>query len=137
MLDGQGDSEKNSPMPKPSGIVALLTDYGLQDFAYEVNKEAAVVARQAVDEFMATAADGKTRYVAGALGPTNRTLSLSPDVNDPGFRVVTFDEVKEAYAGWPIRLMVVDEKGKIAFDGGKGPKGFEADKLGDWLAENL
>lgn len=47
------------------------------------------------------------------------------------------NQVKEAYAGWPIRLMVVDEKGKIAFDGGKGPKGFEADKLGDWLAGNL
>ena len=47
------------------------------------------------------------------------------------------NKVKEAYAGWPIRLMVVDEKGEIAFDGGKGPKGFEADKLGEWLAENL
>lgn len=47
------------------------------------------------------------------------------------------NKVKEAYAGWPIRLMVVDKKGKIAFDGGKGPKGFEADKLGDWLAKNL
>ena len=47
------------------------------------------------------------------------------------------NKVKEAYAGWPIRLMVVDKKGKIAFDGGKGPKGFEADKLGDWLANNL
>lgn len=47
------------------------------------------------------------------------------------------NKVKEAYAGWPIRLMVVDEKGKIAFDGGKGPKGFEAAKLGDWLEKNL
>jgi thiol-disulfide isomerase/thioredoxin len=47
------------------------------------------------------------------------------------------NQVKEAYAGWPIRLVVVDKKGKIAFDGGKGPKGFEADKLGDWLAGNL
>lgn len=47
------------------------------------------------------------------------------------------NKVKEAYAGWPIRLMVVDQKGKIAFDGGKGPKGFEAAKLGNWLAENL
>jgi len=47
------------------------------------------------------------------------------------------NKVKEAYAGWPIRLMVVDEKGKVAFDGGKGPKGFQADKLGDWLAKNL
>ena len=45
--------------------------------------------------------------------------------------------VKEAYAGWPIRLMVVDEKGKIAFDGGKGPKGFEAEKLGNWLEKAL
>jgi len=47
------------------------------------------------------------------------------------------NKVKEAYAGFPIRLMVVDEKGKIAFDGGTGPKGFQPDKLGDWLAENL
>lgn len=73
-----------------------LADYHMQELAYEINFESAKIAKQAVSEFM-TASSG-TRWVAGALGPTNRTLSLSPDVNDPGYRAVTFDEVVEAYS---------------------------------------
>src|ERR687898_481268 len=69
-------------------------DYGMEDLAYELNYEAARVAREAADGF-ATAE--RPRFVAGALGPTNRTASLSPDVNNPGFRNVTFDDLKEAY----------------------------------------
>ncbi len=70
-------------------------DYGLEDIVCELNVEAAKLARAVADEFEAR--DGKPRFVAGALGPTNRTASISPDVNDPGFRNVTFDELVAAY----------------------------------------
>ena len=71
-------------------------DYGMEDAVHDLNVEGARIARQAAD--MAEAKDGRRRFVAGAIGPTNRTLSISPDVNDPGFRAVTFDEVRSAYA---------------------------------------
>jgi 5-methyltetrahydrofolate--homocysteine methyltransferase len=71
-------------------------DYALEDAAREINLEGAKIARAAADAF--TAKDpAKPRWVAGAFGPTNRTASISPDVNDPGFRNVTFDELKAAY----------------------------------------
>ncbi|HOI49073.1 MAG TPA: homocysteine S-methyltransferase family protein, partial [Prolixibacteraceae bacterium] len=71
-------------------------DYQTEAFVREINAASAQIARQLADEF--TLADPeKPRFVAGAIGPTNKTLSLSPDVNDPGFRAVTFDEVKAAY----------------------------------------
>ncbi|HEX2183159.1 MAG TPA: methionine synthase, partial [Rubrobacteraceae bacterium] len=71
-------------------------DYGTEDLAYEINHEAARLAREAADGFTGRTPE-KPRFVAGAIGPTNRTASLSPDVNNPGFRNVTFDELKEAY----------------------------------------
>jgi len=71
-------------------------DYDMQSLAYELNVASAQCARAAADEY--TAKDpSKPRFVAGAIGPLNKTLSLSPDVNNPGFRAVTFDEVAEAY----------------------------------------
>ena len=70
-------------------------DYGCEHLVGDINRAAARIIREVVDE--ATAADGKPRWVAGAVGPTNKTLSLSPDVNDPGFREVDFDEVKAVY----------------------------------------
>ncbi len=71
-------------------------DYDMQALAYELNVASAKCARIAADEY--TAKDpGKPRFVAGAIGPLNKTLSLSPDVNNPGFRAVTFDEVATAY----------------------------------------
>ncbi len=71
-------------------------DYGLESLAYELNVAAARVAKEATTAW--TARDpSRPRFVAGALGPTNKTLSLSPDVNDPGYRAVSFDEVREAY----------------------------------------
>ena len=74
-----------------------LTDYGLQEHAYEINVAAAELARQEADR--ATKADPeRPRFVLGAMGPTNKTLSLSPEVNDPGFRGVTWEELAEAYA---------------------------------------
>ena len=71
-------------------------DYDMQSLAYELNVAAAKCARVAVDEYTAKN-PAKPRFVAGAIGPLNKTLSLSPDVNNPGFRAVTFDEVAAAY----------------------------------------
>jgi len=72
------------------------SDYQLQSIAYELNCAAAILARQAADEATART-PARPRFVAGALGPTNRTASISPDVNDPGFRNITFRELVEAY----------------------------------------
>ena len=72
------------------------SDYGLDDLAYELNYESARLAREAADKYTEQTPD-KPRFVAGAIGPTNRTASISPDVNNPGFRNVSFDELKEAY----------------------------------------
>ena len=71
-------------------------DYDLQSIAYELNFEAAKIAKETADAFTAKNPD-KPRFVAGSIGPTNRTASLSPDVNDPGFRNISFDELKDAY----------------------------------------
>lgn len=71
-------------------------DYGLSELAYELNVEAARIARHAADEFTRLYPD-KPRFVAGAIGPTNQTSSISPDVNRPAFRAITFDQLKEAY----------------------------------------
>lgn len=71
-----------------------LADYGLEDLDYELNYEAARLARAAADE---VATDDRPRWVAGALGPTTRTASISPDVNDPGARNVSFDQLADAY----------------------------------------
>ena len=76
--------------------VISLADYGMEELAYELNFESARLARAACDEMMQETPD-KPRYVVGALGPTNRTASISPDVNDPGKRNVTFDQLVEAY----------------------------------------
>lgn len=74
-----------------------LADYGLQDYAYEINREAAAVARSAADGF-SERNPSKPRFVAGSVGPTSRTASISADVNDPASRAVTFDQLKEAYS---------------------------------------
>ena len=71
-------------------------DYHLEEVVRELNFEGARLAREVADGFSART-PGKPRFVAGVLGPMNRTLSLSPDVNDPGYRAVTFDQVKDAY----------------------------------------
>jgi 5-methyltetrahydrofolate--homocysteine methyltransferase len=75
-----------------------MADYDMQAIAFEINVEAAKLAKQAIVAFGAeTGTDVTDRFVAGALGPMNKTLSLSPDVNNPGYRAVTFDEVADAY----------------------------------------
>jgi 5-methyltetrahydrofolate--homocysteine methyltransferase len=73
-----------------------LADYNLEELAYELSYEGARIAREVADEYNKKT-PGKPRFVAGAIGPTNRTASLSPDVNDPGYRAVTFDDLAEAY----------------------------------------
>ncbi|OON68381.1 methionine synthase [Hymenobacter sp. CRA2] len=77
-----------------SGTTVAQADYGLEHIVYELNYEAARLARSAADEY---STPERPRFVAGAIGPTNRTASLSPDVNRPGFRAITFDELAEAY----------------------------------------
>ncbi|MGE3150691.1 MAG: homocysteine S-methyltransferase family protein, partial [Pseudorhodoplanes sp.] len=70
-------------------------DYGMEELVAEINREGARLVREAAD--LAEKEDGRPRFVAGALGPTNRTASISPDVNNPGYRAVTFDELRDAY----------------------------------------
>ena len=86
-----------------SSTFIAQADYGLEKAVFDLNREGARIARRAVDR--ATGIDGKPRFVAGAVGPTNRTASMSPDVNDPGFRAVTFDGLRRAY-GEQIRGLV-------------------------------
>ncbi|KFZ37479.1 methionine synthase [Shewanella mangrovi] len=78
-----------------NATTVAMADYDMQELVTEINFEAAKLARQAADEV--AAATGIPRYVAGVLGPTNRTCSISPDVNDPGFRNIHFDELVTAY----------------------------------------
>ncbi|WP_432670479.1 homocysteine S-methyltransferase family protein [Flavobacterium sp. SM2513] len=75
-----------------SGTTIGMADYHLEDYVYELNYQSAKIAREVADEFT-----DKPRFVAGSIGPTNRTASMSPDVNDPGFRAVTFDDLRIAY----------------------------------------
>jgi len=72
-----------------------MADYDMEDISYEINVAATSLARKAADNL---ATEERPRYVAGVLGPTNRTCSISPDVNDPGYRNITFTELAEAYA---------------------------------------
>lgn len=79
-----------------SGTTIGMADYHLEDLVYELNYESAKLAKEVADEFTAKNPD-KPRFVAGSIGPTNRTASMSPDVNDPGYRAVTFDDLRIAY----------------------------------------
>ena len=78
-----------------SSTAIAQADYGAEALVYELNRDGAALVRRAAAR--AEAKDGKRRFVAGALGPTNRTASISPDVNDPGFRAVSFDDLRMAY----------------------------------------
>ena len=79
-----------------NGTSIAMADYQMEDLVYELNKVSAQLAREVADEFTASNPD-KPRFVTGVLGPTNRTASISPDVNNPGFRNVSFDQLVEAY----------------------------------------
>ncbi|MGZ3775741.1 MAG: methionine synthase, partial [Bdellovibrio sp.] len=86
-----------------NGTVIAQADYGLESVVYELNFEAAKLAKKACYDFEKKT--GKKCYVAGAIGPTNKTASLSPDVNNPGYRAVTFDELKKAYKQQALGLL--------------------------------
>ena len=90
-----------------SGTTIAQADYGLEDAVYDINYESARLAKQVAREFTEREPH-KPRFVAGSMGPTNRTASISPDVNDPGYRAVSFDELKIAYK----------EQAKALIDGG-------------------
>jgi len=79
-----------------SGTSIAQADYKLESAVYDINYQSAKIAREVADEFTAKEPN-KPRFVAGAMGPTNRTASMSPDVNDPGYRAITFDQLVEAY----------------------------------------
>ncbi|MEE8294962.1 MAG: homocysteine S-methyltransferase family protein [Sphingomonadales bacterium] len=78
-----------------NGTSISQSEYSTENFSFEINFEGARLARLAADKFEKR--DGRPRYVAGALGPTNKTLSVSPDVSDPAYRAVSFDEVRSSY----------------------------------------
>ncbi len=79
-----------------SGTTIAMADYHMESLVYELNYESARIAREVADEFTAKEPD-KPRFVAGSIGPTNKTASMSPDVNDPGYRAISFDELRIAY----------------------------------------
>ena len=79
-----------------SSTTIAQADYGMEDAVYDLNRDGARLAKRAC--LKAERQDGRRRFVAGALGPTNRTASISPDVNNPGFRAVSFDDLRVAYA---------------------------------------
>lgn len=81
-----------------------MADYHLQDYVYELNYQAAKIAREVCDEFISITPN-KPRFVAGSIGPTNRTASMSPDVNDPGYRAITFEELRVAYKQQVVALI--------------------------------
>jgi 5-methyltetrahydrofolate--homocysteine methyltransferase len=79
-----------------NGTTVSMADYGLEPFVYDINRRAAEIAREAADEFTRKN-PAKPRFVAGSMGPTNRTASISPDVSNPAFRAITFDDLERAY----------------------------------------
>jgi 5-methyltetrahydrofolate--homocysteine methyltransferase len=87
-----------------SGTTIAQADYHLEDYVTEINYESAKIARKVADEVTQETPD-KPRFVAGSMGPTNRTASISPDVNDPGFRAITFDELKAAFKQQALALI--------------------------------
>jgi 5-methyltetrahydrofolate--homocysteine methyltransferase len=87
-----------------SATSIAMADYGMQEQVYEINKAAASIARKAADRFTRKQPD-KPRFVAGSIGPTNKTASMSPDVNDPGYRAISFDELRESYKEQVIGLL--------------------------------
>ena len=79
-----------------SSTTIAMADYEMEDYVYEINFQSAKIAKEVAQEFTLKN-PSKPRFVAGSIGPTNKTASMSPDVNDPGFRAVTFNDLKIAY----------------------------------------
>ena len=84
-----------------SGTTIAMADYGMESLVYELNYESAKIAKQSVIEFLDKHPESKTlnpRFIAGSIGPTNRTASMSPNVNDPAYRAITYDDLVIAYS---------------------------------------
>src|SRR5882724_13340555 len=97
-----------------SSTAIAQADYGMESLAFELNREGARLARQACDAVTRETPE-RPRFVAGAVGPTNRAASISPDVNDPGFRSITFDDLVTAY-GEAIRGLIAGGADMILFE---------------------
>jgi 5-methyltetrahydrofolate--homocysteine methyltransferase len=80
-----------------SGTWIAMADYEMEEIVYDLNYESAKIAKEAVQEYMAANPGSGPKYVAGSMGPTNRTASLSPDVNNPGYRAISYDQLVDAY----------------------------------------
>ncbi len=87
-----------------SGTWIAQADYGLESAVYDINYQSAKIAREVADE-MTAKEPNKPRFVVGTMGPTNRTASISPDVNDPGYRAITFDQLVSAYKDQALALI--------------------------------
>ena len=87
-----------------SATSVAMADYHLEEYVWEMNVASAKIAREVADEFTAREPD-KPRFVAGSMGPTNKTASMSPDVNDPGFRAISFETLKKAYREQALALI--------------------------------
>ena len=87
-----------------SSTTIAMADYEMEKFVYQLNYESAKIAKEVADEFSAQNPE-KPRFVAGAMGPTNKTASMSPDVNDHGFRAISFDELRIAYKEQAVALL--------------------------------
>ena len=107
-----------------SSTTIAMADYDMQDLVYELNYESAKIAKKVADEFTAKEPH-KPRFVAGAIGPTNKTASMSPDVNDPGFRAISFEELRVAYKQQAEALI----DGGVDILAGTGPLGFAQPRL--------
>src|SRR5204863_425335 len=98
------DGKPNNGRKDPEFFECVVSDVGLRETVREINNTAARMAREAADRV--SNETGEQRFVAGALGPLPVTASLSPDVNDPGFRAVTFDQIKQSYRDQIDALLV-------------------------------
>lgn len=115
-----------------------MADYHMESLVHELNVAAAKLAREAADEATAANPD-KPRFVAGVLGPTSRTATISPDVNDPGFRNVTFDQLRVAYLEAIDGLVKGGGKPDMAMAGGTDASGLPKalQSVQGWVAERL
>ena len=93
---GERFKDWEHPLQGNNDLLSLTQPEAMEDLVYELNYESARIAKAVADEFTAKEPN-KPRFVAGSIGPTNKTASMSPDVNDPGFRGVSFDELRVAY----------------------------------------
>ena len=89
--------ELETPRATRASTTIAMADYEMEEYVYQLNYQSAKIAKEAALKYSKITPE-KPRFVAGSIGPTNRTASMSPDVNDPGFRAITFDDLVKAYS---------------------------------------